>query len=112
MTVGVADGSDPITHLEGVLQNPFECSPGRMHFHGFFHPAVMRNLHVRVAPTTMGKAERILIVFDQFFKEFAGSTAIGIGIAQIIDERVRRAVDWSILGHIEHIAVAAEEGIT
>ena len=41
MIVGVNDNADPVSHIEGIMQDPFEGAPGRMNFNRTFDDAIM-----------------------------------------------------------------------
>ena len=41
MIVGVSDNADPVAHIEGIMQDPFEGAPGRMKLNRTFDDAIM-----------------------------------------------------------------------
>ena len=41
MIVGVSDNVDPVAHIEGIMQDPFEGAPGRMNLNRTFDDAIM-----------------------------------------------------------------------
>ena len=62
VVVAMAYDADPVAARKGVMQEPFERAPGRMHLHRALEPAVMGIVEVRIAPADMRNDDGILAV--------------------------------------------------
>src|SRR5438874_12878054 len=58
VVVAVAHNPNPITLLEGIVQQPFESAPSRVHLDTRLEAAVVRGFDVGVTATDMGADRR------------------------------------------------------
>src|SRR5258707_5963060 len=59
VVVAVAHNPNAITLLEGIVQQPFEGAPGRVHLDTRLEPAVVRGFDVGVTAADMGDDHRV-----------------------------------------------------
>ena len=111
VAVGVADDADPVAHLEGVPNQPFEGAPRGVDLHRALDDAVVRELHVGVAATAMGEADDVLVRFPQGLEKVRGGVAVRVDIGLVVHQRVRRPADGAVVRHVVHVAVSAERRV-
>ena len=84
--------------LKSVLNQPLKSAPGGMHLNRFFQTVIMRHLDIGVTTTDMREHGTILIL--QLFKQIRSGISIGINVGEVIDQRVRRAVNLATFLHM------------
>ncbi len=108
VVVAVTDHADAESLLEGIVQQPFERAPGRMHLDGALQPAVMGIFQVGVAAADMGDDDGVL-AFERAEQFVGGVDRIRRGLP--LHQDVRRAPDRPALAAIEDVAIAAHAGV-
>ncbi len=100
--------ADAVALCEGIMQQPFERAPGRMHLDAALESPVMSAFDIRVAAANMGDDHRVLA--SKRVKQLAGGVN-GRGRGRAFDQDVRRAADGAAFAPEEDVTVAAHAGI-
>src|SRR5262249_15939625 len=106
--VAVAHYAHAVALFEGVVQEPFEGAPGRVHLHATLEPPIVGAFDIRIAPAHMSDDHRVLA--SKRAKQLAGGVD-GSGRGLPFDEDVRRAPDRAAFAPEEDVAVAAHAGV-
>ena len=109
VAVGIGQDADAIALLDGVADQPFEGAPVGMDLDRALDPGVVRHLDVGVAAADVGEHDAVLVL--QRLEEMLGAVGIGRDVGDVVDQRMRGAVDLAALVHEHDVAVAAEAGI-
>lgn len=109
MAVGVGGDAETKALLQRVLDQPLESAPVRVHFHRTLETAIVRHLHVRVAPADMGEDDALLA--PQGAKECLGIAGVAREVRQITHQGVRGAMDRTAFVQKHDVAVTAQRGV-
>ena len=86
VTVTVAYHTAAMPVLDGIEQQPFEGSPGRVDFHGSFDLRVVGEVHISPATAYMRIGHNVLA--GQRSVELPGIVGVGVEIGAIGQQRV------------------------
>lgn len=111
VAIGIGDDANARANREGIVQQPVEGAPVRVHLDRALQHAVMGVVQVGVAATDMGHAQHLLGLGAQGGVQGADIQRIGGLVAEVLDQRARGAADGAALPGEDHVAVAAKGGV-
>ncbi len=86
MAVGIGVDTEPVSHFEGVLDQPFKGAPGGMGLEGAFHTTVMSHFDVGITAANMSKDDTVF--FLQGLEQIRGPGAVGVDIRAVFNQRM------------------------
>src|SRR5947209_20374821 len=60
VVVAVADDADPESFFKGIVQEPFKCTPRRMHFNGALNPPIVGVFQIGVSSSDLRDHSAVL----------------------------------------------------
>ena len=113
VAVGIGDDADAVAEVEGVVDEPFERAPGGVHLDGCLEASIMGGADVGIASTAMGIADHVpFAVRREGPEQVARRVRVGVEVAPVLDQGMRRAPDLAAGLRKEDIAIAAETGVS
>jgi hypothetical protein len=109
VTVGIGDNANAIALLEGIVHDPLECAPGRVHLDSGLQLSIVGIVDIGVAPSDMGDDDAILAF--ELIKQIMGGMGVGafvIHVGQIGNLRMRRSMDRFALAKVVYVAIPAD----
>ena len=88
MAVAVGDDADAVTEVEGVVDDPLEGSPARMHLDRGLDGDVVGDADVGVASADMRKGDGVLAITLEGCEQFVGGVTVGGEVSVVGHQRV------------------------